>query len=61
MNITTIGIDLAKNVFSLHGVDAQGKVRLKKAASRSKLLECFVNMPPCLIGLEACTAPTGPD
>lgn len=43
MNITTIGIDLAKNVFSLHGMDSQGKVRMEKAASRSKLLECFVN------------------
>ena len=47
MNIAAIRIDLAKNVFSLHGVDAQSKVRLKKAASRSKLLECFVNMPLC--------------
>lgn len=55
MNITTVGIDLAKNVFSLHGVDAQGKVRLKKAVSRGKLLECFTNMPPCVVGLEACT------
>jgi transposase len=55
MNITTVGIDLAKNVFSLHGVDAHGKVVLKKTLSRNKLLECFANLPPCLVGMEACS------
>lgn len=55
MNVTTVGIDLAKNVFSVHGVDAHGKVVLKKTLSRSKLLECFANLPPCLIGMEACS------
>lgn len=55
MNITSIGIDLAKNVFSLHGVDAHGKVVLKKTVTRGKLLETFANLPPCLIGMEACT------
>ena len=48
MNNTAIRIDLAKSVFSLHGVDAQGKIRLKKAASRSKLLECFANIATML-------------
>lgn len=55
MNVTTVGIDLAKNVFSVHGVDAHGKVVLKKTVSRGKLLETFANLPPCLIGMEACT------
>lgn len=55
MNITTIGIDLAKNTFSLHGVDAQGKSVLKKTVSRSKLLEQFANLPPCVVGMEACS------
>ncbi len=55
MNVTTVGIDLAKNVFSVHGVDSHGKVVLKKTVSRSKLLECFANLPPAIIGLEACS------
>ncbi len=55
MNVTTVGIDLAKNVFSVHGVDAHGKAVLKKTVSRGKLLECFANLPPCIVGMEACT------
>jgi transposase len=55
MNVTTVGIDLAKNVFSVHGVDAHGKVALKKTLSRGKLLECFTNLPPCIVGMEACS------
>lgn len=55
MNITTIGIDLAKNTFSLHGTDAQGKTVLKKTVSRGKLLEHFANLPPCVVGMEACS------
>jgi len=55
MNVATIGIDLAKNTFSLHGTDAQGKTVLKKTISRSKLLACFANLPPCVVGMEACT------
>jgi transposase len=55
MNLTTIGIDLAKNTFSLHGTDVQGKTVLKKTVSRGKLLEFFANLPPCTVGMEACT------
>ena len=55
MNVTTVGIDLAKNVFSVHGVDAHGKVVLKKTVSRGTLLESFATLPPCLVGMEACT------
>ncbi len=54
MNISTIGIDLAKNVFQVHGTDAKGKRVLKKRLNRSKFLPFFANLPPCVIGLEAC-------
>lgn len=54
MKITTIGIDLAKNVFQVHGVNAQGKVMLKKQIKRDQMAAFFANLPPCLIGMEAC-------
>ena len=54
MQITTIGIDLAKNVFQVHGVDAQGKVVLKKQLKRDQMAAFFANLASCLIGLEAC-------
>jgi transposase len=55
MNIKTIGLDIAKNVFQLHGVDGNGKTVLRKQLKRDKLLEFFANLLPCLIGLEACS------
>lgn len=55
MDATTIGIDLAKSVFSLHGVDAHGKVVLRRQLSRSKLLAFMANLPPCRVGMEACS------
>jgi transposase len=55
MNGTTVGIDLPKNVFSLHGVDAAGAVMLRKTVSRARLLEVIAQLPPCQIGLEACS------
>ncbi|MDN0076335.1 IS110 family transposase [Crenobacter sp. SG2303] len=54
MNIRTIGLDLAKNVFQIHGVDEHGKVVLRKQVARSSLAACFANLPPCLVGMEAC-------
>ena len=54
MKITTIGIDLAKNVFQVHGVNEHGKVALKKQVKRDQMAAFFVNLPPCLIGMEAC-------
>jgi transposase len=54
-NVTTVGIDLAKNVFSVHGVDAAGVVRVRKTVGRGKLTELVAQLPPCLIGLEACS------
>ena len=54
MKITAIGIDLAKNVLQIHGVDERGKAVLKKQLKRDQVTAFFVNVPPCLIGLEAC-------
>jgi transposase len=54
MKLTTIGIDLAKNVFQVHGVDVHGRVSLKKQLKRSQVAAFFANLPPCLIGMEAC-------
>lgn len=54
MNITRMGIDLAKNVFQLHGVDKHEKVVVRKQPKRSQMLEMFVNKAPMLIGMEAC-------
>ena len=54
-DVTTVGIDLAKNVFSLHGVDAEGAVVLRRSVNRAKLLELVAQLPPCLIGMEACS------
>lgn len=54
MNITTIGLDLAKNVFQVHGVDERGKAVLRKTLKRTQVVEFFAKLPPCLIGMEAC-------
>ena len=54
MNMTTIGLDSAKNVFQVHGVDAHGRVVLRKKLRRAEVLSFFANLPVCLIGLEAC-------
>ena len=56
MSIVTAGIDLAKNVFAVHGVDDSGKaVLVKPKAPREHLLPFLVQLPPCLIGMEACS------
>jgi transposase len=54
MNIKRVGIDLAKQVFQLHGVDCQDKVVLRRQLRRNQLLSFFATLPPCLIGMEAC-------
>ena len=54
MEITTIGIDLAKSVFQVHAVDQHGKVTLKRQLKRGQMAEFFANLPVCLIGMEAC-------
>lgn len=55
MSVTTLGIDLAKNTFSLHGVDAHGKAVLRKTLTRAKLMPFLAQLPPCRIGMEACS------
>ena len=55
MKATTIGIDLAKNVFQLHGVDGHGKVVLKKQMKREQMATFFANLAPALVGMEACS------
>lgn len=54
MKITTVGIDLAKNVFQIHAVDERGKTVLKKQLKRGQVAEFFANLSVCLIGMEAC-------
>jgi transposase len=56
MTIVTLGIDLAKNVFALHGVDASGKAKLvQPGVTRDTLMERIAKLPPCRIGMEACS------
>lgn len=54
MKVTTVGIDLAKIVFQVHGVDERGKAALRKQLKRKDVVSFFANLPPCLIGMEAC-------
>ena len=53
--VTTVGIDLAKRVFALHGVDGAGRVVLRKTVRREQFVETVAKLPPCLIGMEACS------
>jgi len=55
MNIIRIGIDIAKHVFYLHGVDAQGNTALRKKLQRHDLLPFLARLAPCLIAMEACS------
>lgn len=54
MKIMTIGLDLAKNVFQVHGVDEGGRAVLRKQLKRERVAAFFANLPPCRIGMEAC-------
>lgn len=54
MKITTVGFDVAKTIFQIHGVDEQGRVAVRKQLKRSQVLTYFANLTPCLIGMEAC-------
>jgi transposase len=54
MKITTVGLDLAKSVFQVHGVDEAGKVVVRKTLRRAELMKFFTKLVPCLIGMEAC-------
>src|SRR5659263_399955 len=54
--ITTIGLDIAKSVFQVHGVDAEGKVIIRRQLKRRYVLAFFQKLPPCLVGIEACAS-----
>ena len=54
MEVTTIGLDIAKRVFQAHGVDAAGRAVLRRKLGRSEVLDFFRALPPCLVGIEAC-------
>jgi len=54
--VTTIGLDIAKSVFQVHGVDADGNVVLRRQLKRRYMLAFFQKLPPCLIGIEACAS-----
>ena len=55
-DITTIGLDTAKSVFQVHGVDADGEVVLRRQLKRRQVLAFFAKLRPCLVGIEACGA-----
>jgi transposase len=54
MQVSTIGLDIAKNVFQVHGVDAAGKTVITRQLRRGQVIGYFAKQPPCLIGMEAC-------
>ena len=54
--VTTIGLDIAKSVFQVHGVDAGGQVVIRRQLKRSYVLAFFQKLPPCLVGIEACAS-----
>ena len=52
--VTTIGLDIAKSVFQVHGIDAEGKVLIRRQLKRRYVLAFFQKLSPCLVGIEAC-------
>lgn len=56
--ITTIGLDIAKSVFQVHGVDGAGQVVIRRQLKRRSVLVFFQKLPPCLVGIEACARRT---
>jgi transposase len=55
-SITTIGLDIAKSVFQVHGVGAGGQVVVRRQLKRRHVLAFFQKLPPCLVGIEACAS-----
>jgi transposase len=55
-DVTTIGLDIAKSVFQVHGIDADGAAVLRQRLTRGRMLKFFAKLPPCLIGIEACAS-----
>jgi transposase len=54
IKVSTIGLDLAKNVFQVHGIAADGAVVVRRRLRRAEMLSFFSHLPPCLVGMEAC-------
>jgi hypothetical protein len=54
--ISTVGLDIAKSVFQVHGVDAAGRVVIRRQLRRRNVLAFFEKLPPCLVGIEACAS-----
>ena len=54
--VTTIGLDIAKNVFQVHGIDANGKVVVRQQLRRARVLPFFKKLAPCVVGIEACAS-----
>ena len=54
--VTTIGLDIAKSVFQVHGIDAEGNVLIRRQLKRRYVLAFFEKLPPCLVGIEACAS-----
>jgi transposase len=54
MQVTTLGLDLAKRVYQVHGVDAAGKVVIRRRLQRSEIATFFAHLPACLVGIDAC-------
>ena len=57
MKVTRVGLDLAKGLFQVHGVDGQGKTVLRRKLRRSEMTTYFKQLPACLIGMGACAKP----
>ena len=55
-SMSTIGLDIAKSVFQVHGVDAAGRVVMRRQLRRGQVLAFFQKLPPCLVGIEACAS-----
>ena len=54
--VTTVGLDIAKSVFQVHGIDAKGDVVIPRQLKRRYVLAFFQKLPPCVIGIEACAS-----
>jgi len=55
-SVTRVGLDLAKNAFQVHAVDAKGEVVAARKLARGRLISFFAELPPCLIAMEACSS-----
>ena len=55
-DVVTVGLDLAKNVFQVHGVDADGRIGLRRKLRRAEVLGFFGALPACMVGMEACAS-----